>query len=73
METSELENYGISELSYNEKMRTDGGINPFWVGVAGSLVANFLYQVVEDWEGNVESFKKGQTKYHHSGGAGGSY
>ena len=55
-----LENYGVTKLETQEMKATNGG-NPYLIALAISLAADFLYEVANDWEGNVQAFKEGYS------------
>lgn len=52
---------GLKELSLEEMHRLSGG--SFWAGVAVSLAAAFMYEVVNDWQNNVKAFKEGYASF----------
>ncbi|WP_157971944.1 hypothetical protein [Pleomorphovibrio marinus] len=35
----------------------------FWAGIAVSLSATFLYEIINDWDNNVKSFKQGFNSF----------
>lgn len=53
MNKLELKSIGVQELDTNEMVNLDGGW--FWPAAA----ATFLYNIVGDWNENVEAFKEG--------------
>lgn len=55
MKNLKFKNYDVLELSQEEKM-INGGNPAVWL--LGAFAGSFLYGVVEDWEGNVNSFKE---------------
>jgi hypothetical protein len=54
MQSLALENYGTSELSFDEQRETDGG-NPvvvaWWAGCAAAIVAGAVIEIIQDWDG----------------------
>ena len=51
----------LEELSTEEMRVLYGG--SFWSGVAVSLAAAFIYEVINDWENNVIAFKEGYESF----------
>lgn len=51
----------LTELSLKEMQGVSGG--SFWAGVAVSLAAGFMYEVVNDWRNNVKAFKEGYASF----------
>lgn len=47
----------LEDLKTSEMTNLGGG--HFWAGIAVSLTATFLYEVLNDWDNNVQSFKAG--------------
>jgi hypothetical protein len=54
MQSLALENYGTSELSFDEQRETDGG-NPaaigWWLGCAAAVVAGAAIEIIQVWDG----------------------
>lgn len=51
----------FKELSLEELQEVDGG--GFWAGVAVSMASVFLYEIVNDWDINVNAFKEGYESF----------
>jgi len=48
----------MKELDNNELLKIEGG-NPYWAAFAITWAGTFLYEVVNDWEANVDAFWDG--------------
>jgi len=51
----------FKELSLEEMQEVDGGT--FWAGVAVSIAAAFMYEVLNDWANNVKAFNEGYQSF----------
>jgi hypothetical protein len=51
----------FKELKPNELTGINGG--NFWAAIAVSLSATFLYEIINDWDNNVSSFKEGYRSF----------
>ena len=51
----------FKELSIEEMLEIDGG--GLWGVIAIGLVTNFIYEVVNDWENNVNAFNQGYESF----------
>ncbi|ADF54704.1 MAG: hypothetical protein CMP12_09870 [Zunongwangia sp.] len=50
-----LESFGVQSLSTEHSKEINGGYSWLWQ----AAVATFAYNVVADWDANVEAFKEG--------------
>ncbi|WP_439482193.1 hypothetical protein [Cyclobacterium plantarum] len=51
----------LIELNKREMEKLSGG--NFWAGIAVGLSATFLYEVINDWDNNIKSFKAGYKSF----------
>lgn len=51
----------LIELNNKEIVEISAG--SFWTGIGVSFAATFLYEVINDWDHNVRSFKSGYKSF----------
>jgi hypothetical protein len=56
-----LQSFGVQEMDVQDRKNINGGgFGVSWF--VGAIVGNFLYAVVEDWEGNVAAFNSARNR-----------
>lgn len=61
-----LNKMGLVELDTQKMDTIIGGSGGFLGGLAGGLLAAFIWECIDDWNANVEAFNQGQIDGYYS-------